>query len=270
MRKVLFATDFSDSADGALDFAVNLLQGRNVKVDLIHVFDIPIPIASAVTHRAMIDLIKERKYAVKRQLKELLEEFPKDQRGDVHAVHGAYPSSEIAELAREEQVDFIIMAMRQKYSLFDRIIGSCTAHTIQKSDIPVLAIPNGAEFSEFKTILFPTEMNVDDRLEESEKKALGWLYNFWELFDNPEINMIHVTENESEIETKVKNKPFEEMEFTVTGAESVEKGIFDYLKDHPVDLISIYKPNRGFWERLYHSSVSRKLLFKSRIPLLVF
>lgn len=270
MRKVLFATDFSDSAEGALSFLAEMIEGREIEVDLIHVFDIPIPIASAVTHKAMIDMIKERRHAVKKQLRDVLEQFPKEQRGNVHAIHGAYPSTEISELAEEEGVDFIIMAMRQKYSLFDKIIGSSTAHTIQKSDIPVLAIPNGAKYSDFKSILFPTNMNIDDRLEGQEKKALEWLYNFWELFDNPEVNMIHVTEDESVLESRVHNKPFAEMEFIVTSAESVEKGILNYLEDHNIDLIAVYKPNRGFWERLYHSSVTRKLLIKSRIPLLVF
>ena len=270
MSRILVATDFSDSSLNAFKFVKEMIQKYPMPIDLIHVFDIPIPTATALTTNAVAGMIMEREKAVTEHLKELHEELPENLRGKIYSVHGTYPSTEIAEKADEIGASLIVMALREKYSFFEKMIGSTTAHTIQKSHVPVLAIPNGVQFSGISKILFPTEMRVDEELSKQELKAMKWLHEFSGFVAKPDIHVIHISKSSKQVDTIIKDKPFPGMEFIVSGAETIEAGILHHLEKTSADLLAVYKPNRSFWERLYHSSVTRKLLVNSRIPLLVF
>ncbi len=270
MKNLLFATDFSDSSRNAFNFVKAMVVKYPMRVNIIHVFDIPIPTSTTLSTNAVVGMIKEREDAVKRHLNDMLAELPKENQGEINAVHGTYPSTEIAEKAEEIDSMLIVMALRQRYSFFERLIGTTTAHTIQKSNIPVLAIPNGLEFKEFHSILFPTEMQIGDSMKDNEIKALRWLQDFVGMVEEPDIHMIHISSDKTLTTTTVHDKPFPGMKFTVTGADSIEEGILAFFEKKSMDLLAVYKPNRSFWERMYHSSVTRKFLEQNKSPLLVF
>ena len=270
MKNLLFATDFSESSRSAFRFVKDMIEKYPMKINLVHVFDIPIPTTTTLATNAVTGMIKEREAAIKRHLKELMDELPPEHQGEFFSIYGTYPSTEIAEKAEETGSMLIVMALRQRYSFFERLIGTTTAHTIQKSKIPVLAIPNGLKFTDFDDILFPTEMKVDDELGEKEMKALKWLQAFVGIVEKPDIHMIHISSDKNLATTTIRDKPFPGMEFTITGADSIEEGILKFFEKKSMDLLAVYKPNRTFWERLYHSSVTRKFLEQNKAPLLVF
>src|SRR5690625_376087 len=134
MSRILVATDFSDSSLNAFKFVKEMIQKYPMPIDLIHVFDIPIPTATALTTNAVAGMIMEREKAVTEHLKELHEELPENLRGKIYSVHGTYPSTEIAEKADEIGASLIVMALREKYSFFEKMIGSTTAHTIRSEE----------------------------------------------------------------------------------------------------------------------------------------
>ncbi len=272
MKKILFATDFSDSGHNALQYAIELTKGSNLKIDLIHVFDIPVIVASNLPQGAISNMIHERKKSSEESLRDLQENIPISQRGQLHAIYGPYPASEISHVAKETHSDLIVMALRQKYSFIDRLMGTVTAQTIALSETPVLAIPSGAKMVGIHKILFPTVISVAGDLPPAELKALQWLYNFWSLFKYPSIHLLHIEKDSKGGHTEItfRHKPFSETNFTTSHAKTLEDGIHEFAKKERAELIALYKPHRSFWERLYHSSVTRKLLFRSRIPLLVF
>ena len=144
MKRILFATDFSDSCQNALKYVTQMVRGHDTKVDIIHVFDIPVSILSSVSYQSGLSMVSEKNKTCIQRLKEQLEFLDENNRGIIYCINGMYPSAEIAEIAEREEIDVIVMALRQKYSLIDKMIGSTTAHTIQKSTIPVLAIPSGS------------------------------------------------------------------------------------------------------------------------------
>lgn len=270
MKNLLFATDFSESSRNSFQFVKAMVEKYPMKVNVIHVFDIPIPTATTLASNAVLGMIKERESAVNRHLVEMLDELPKENQGEKYAIHGTYPSTEVSEVAEKANAMLIVMALRQKYSFFERLIGTTTAHTIQKSKTPVLAIPNGLKFTDFDDILFPTQMNVGDEMKNKELKALKWLQEFVGMVEKPDIHMIHISSDKSLASTTIQDKPYPGMEFTVTGADSIEEGILAFLEKKSMDLLAVYKPNRPFWERIYHSSITRKFLEQNKAPLLVF
>lgn len=272
MKKILFATDFSQPCDNAFDYVKALIKDKNVQLDITHVYDVPVSDSSSFPAGAVQGLIDIKKEATVKRLKDLIVTVDEVNRGEIYPVFGVYPSLDIAELADKVDADLIVVALAQKYSLIEKMVGSVTAHTIHKSPVPVLAIPPTATFTEFDDILFPTNMDSYLELSGEEKKALEWLFRFWKLFEGPKVHLLHIEEGKRPEDQVITfdDSPFKEMDFTISYAESVHEGVLLKLMEMESDLIAIYKPERKFWERLFHNSETKKLLYHTPIPILIF
>ena len=272
MKKILFATDFSPSCDNALSYTIEMVKRKEIIVDVINVYDIPLVDQSRMPYKAIDGLVSERRAFSEKSLNAILEKIPEANRGQAYPVFGVYPSIEIAELAEERGLDLIVMSLKKKYGVLDKMIGSITAHTIQKTDIPVLAIPAEAHYTGLTSILFPTMMDQYFEIEEKEERSLEWLHEFWGIFHNPDIHLVHIEKDpdKSKIDVTIGNAPFISMQYTLTYARTVHEGIIRHMEKELPDLIAFYKPIRKFWERIYHGSETRKLLYESKIPLLIF
>ncbi len=269
MQKILFATNFSDYCTNAFEYVKACFAEQAVSIDLIHVYNIPVQSLTYLPADVASQILDNKKEEVEALLQQLMEQLPTEKRGDIHAVYGIYPSSDIADEANTIDADLVVMALRQKYTYMGRIIGSVTAHTIHKSKAPVLAIPTGAKFRQMKHILFPTAMKYGDEMIEEEEKALDWLFDFSAKYKDMTIEMLHITPDYG-LDIFHKNKPLPDITFRTSHARTVEEGIVQTMLNNDFDLLAFYKPHRSYWERLYHSSVSRKLLLQSYLPLLIF
>ena len=274
MKKILFSTDFSETSKIAFKYIIDFLAGRTLTIELVHVFDIPITMSSSQFPRAVEGLITERGDALREKLSGWRDMIPDTQSGNIHLIYGVYPSTEIVELADKMDVDLIVMGLRQKYSMVDRLIGTVTANTISKSKKPVLAIPQGAVYRPIRNIIFPTIMGVEDQLSLEEEEALFKLIDFAHFTGETKVNFVHIQTDTIDQQLKIDvifdDVPFKGIEYTRAYAPKVDEGVLKYQEDGKADMLAFYKPHRTFWERLYHSSLTRKLLFKSRIPLLIF
>ena len=270
MKKILFATNFSDSCTNALRYIVEMFKDKEVIIDLIHVFQIAPTTLSVIPADTINGLIENRKQLSIEKLTDLAKSIPGKNRGELIANYGVYPSSEIAEQAEERNADLVVMGLREKYSLLDRMIGTTTAFTIKESRVPVLAIPDGSEYSKIHDILFPTAIEFTSDLGQDEMEAIKWLNKFIKSIDDCKVHIVHIIQDPNQIDIQYKNLPLPQFDFTVANADSIEEGLFQNLEKSNSNMIAFYKPHRSFWERLFHSSVSRKLLYKSRTPLLIF
>jgi len=269
MKRILFAIDFSESCTNAANYLKELIRGTDIKVDLVHVYHVPITLISTISEDTAIDVIEEKKVSTRKLLEEQMEFFDDKNRGDLYPVYGINPSNDIVDTSTSSSADMIVMALRQKYSMVDRFIGTVTAQTISKTIVPVLAIPNGSVYKESCNILFPTQAPYADHLTENMSSLLVRLFNYCNLFRESNLYMVHIQEDKS-LDIMYKHNPLPNTSFIVSHAETVDQGIFKILSKHDIDLIAIQRSSRRFWERLYHSSVTRKLLFQARLPLLIF
>ena len=272
MKKILLATDFSDACENALKYTLSLIDKTDIKVDLLNVYDIPVVVSSSMPSRAIDGIMKEKAKAVESHLRELQESIPANHCGIFSAIYGPYAATEISEFAKSHHHDMIVMGMKQNYGLLDRMMGTVTAQTIQLATVPVLAIPNQSTYRAYKHILFPTANPSGEDFAEAEKKAVDWLIGFSKLFGQPNIHMLHIEKKEDQTFTDItfKAKVNNQLDFTKSYAETIEDGIISYYEKEHAELLAFYKPYRYFWERLYHSSLIRKILFKTRVPILIF
>ncbi|MGB9029895.1 MAG: universal stress protein [Acidobacteriaceae bacterium] len=130
LHQILCCMDFSPFANDACEYALSLAKEYKATLTLVHVLD------GWITRPHRGESI--------RQAEEQLEKFfpAKSIQGcSVHAVvrHGA-AYNEIGHLACQINADLIVMAVRGRNTLDDKIFGSTTYRVIQLGDCPVLAI----------------------------------------------------------------------------------------------------------------------------------
>ena len=272
MQKILVATDFSESCANALKYVLQLVKETQIKVDLIHVFDVPISVTHTVPARAFQGMIEEKRIATQRRLEVAMEEIKSTNQGICLAIFGPYPAREISEAAHLGNHDLVVTALRKKYTLYDRLIGTITAHTIQLSEVPVLAVPSGAQYSDVHKIVFPTAISQSAQITTPEMQALTWLSDFSSIFRFPKVYLIHIISKSADDRAEIIHHeiPWANLDFTRTSAATVEEGVLEFCEKEKAGMLAFYKPHRKFWENLFHYSVTRKLLFNTKIPILVF
>jgi nucleotide-binding universal stress UspA family protein len=162
IRKILYATDLSESAVHAFSYAVSLANMYDAGITVLHVLA-EFPGEEFITN--MIDPstweeIKKRHYSEAQDkligkkrhhvaLKKVLEAFSEKAQTDadvqtfvtdeVLIKHGT-PAEVIVETAREQNCDLIVMGTHGYSAIADVLIGSTTKWVLKHSTIPVLVI----------------------------------------------------------------------------------------------------------------------------------
>jgi nucleotide-binding universal stress UspA family protein len=271
INKILVPTDFSEVANNALNYALNLAKKINAEVSILYIKNIPLvdnsyPNAIYQTYLAEIEEYTTKNF-------EKLKTSVLDNSGVKYNTQSSFGfiNDEIQDFVSNNNIDFIILGTTGTSGLEEILIGSNAASVVAKSHVPVLVIPPGAKFNEIKNIVYSSDFN------EPEFPSLSRLAYFADLYDAA-ISILHVkSENDKyfDIENNffVKNK--DQIALNNWKVESVEDkgGIIDsinlFIEEKHTDLLVMAKHNRSFFDRIFHRSLSKQMAYHTKIPLLV-
>ena len=85
--------------------------------------------------------------------------------------------------------------------------------------------------------------------------------------------MLNIQESQTvdqSFDVSYKNHPINGVDYFVSEARTIEEGIENSIKNKSVNLLIVQKSKSNFWNRIFGSSVTRKLMFKVKIPIIVF
>jgi len=266
MKKILFPTDFSPAAENAFKYAVALAKETNAKIELIHVYTVPFTGTDLY-----LDLSQQRELRIQKQMQkeEQLAKFCKpfdfDNYGDKLVFPGLFIDQEIIDRS-QRGADLVIMGTKGERNALDKLMGSVTTRLMMNAGCPVLAIPENATYKGIQEITYATTFSSKD------KHFLEKLANFGSTF-NARIHFLHVSDDPRHgvaDEVYIEGLPSRSVKFSVVSNPSLMRGVDEFLKTHPSDVLAIYIPKRNLWERLFHSSFSKKMTFHTDTPLFVF
>jgi len=162
IKKILYATDLSESAVHAFSYAVSLANMYDADITILHVLA-EFPGEEFITNMINTDTwqeIKNRHYSAARDqligkrrdhvaIKEVLEAFSEEAKADaedrahitdeVLIKHGT-PAEMIVATAQERGCDLIVMGTHGHSAIADVLIGSTAKWVVRHSPIPVLVI----------------------------------------------------------------------------------------------------------------------------------
>ena len=267
MKKILFPTDFSPIAENAFAYAVSLAIDLGATIDLVHIYTIDYTDGQfyAPSH------IREVSYAKENWVLERLQAFskaaPSNLIGKIFCVQGIFTDREIIDLSYEGLYDLLIMGAKGEGNRIERWMGSTTTRTMVEAACPVLVVPATAQYDTIKHLTYATTFDPTDL------PAVEQLLAFASQLD-ASIQFLHINEKEEIAPTtefvRMVGIPDKLVVFSDVPGNSVEQGVQAYLAKHPVDILALYIPQRGTWERLFHSSFTKKMVFHTETPLLIF
>jgi len=275
MTKILFPTDFSTSASNAYQYTLALAEKINARVITLHVYEKPyIPGIEKVpmTAQEIYESIKMETFEdYKKNVEELRKSAENHGYSNVdmdHLLKEGSTVSTICHMAKQEDVDFIVMGTKGATGLREIFLGSVTAEVMENAPCPVLGVPEEAELDDaIDNIAVTTDHAEKDYL------LFDAILKLTEIF-KAKLYCLHVdTGNTESITGKMKaiaEKYAENDDFSTVNIQNsdVEKGLVQYAEEKHIDLIAMRTEKRNFFQELFHYSMAKRMSYHTKIPIL--
>ena len=281
MKKILFPTDFSDTANNAFLYTLHLAKLYNAVVFITHIYDKKVistlyggqPELVATIY---VDVELDEFEYFKEESKKLRMIAEENNLSDVK-LNFIFKSgslvSTLGEIIEKEKINLVVMGTSGATNFEKKLWGSNTMNALRSLDIPILSIPKKAIFKGVKNIGFASA------LKDSDKPILANLLNFYD-DNNLIIKVLYVIKNDKniEVEEQLIDKKIaswesefrnEKLIFIKKISDSVTKGIYQLIFDENIDIVVIAKRDLSFIDSLFTHSLSEDLAKKMDFPLLV-
>jgi nucleotide-binding universal stress UspA family protein len=140
LKKILFATDFSESSQAAFGYATSLARDADARLLIAHVEEPPVSYASG-------EMIVIHSDHPNPELRRMLEKIaPGGLRYEHHLAIGN-PADEIIRIAEENGVDLIVVGTHGRKGLTRLLAGSVAELVLRRARCPVLAVKAAASIS---------------------------------------------------------------------------------------------------------------------------
>ena len=142
IKKVLFATDFSEASDAALEYATAMAGAFHATLHVLHVLEDLA--AHAWTTEVYVAALPGVHEEMERQARERLDQiFDPDERARLQvqtALRVGSPFVEIVRYARDEKMDLIVMGTHGRGAIAHMLLGSVAERVVRKAPCPVLTV----------------------------------------------------------------------------------------------------------------------------------
>jgi nucleotide-binding universal stress UspA family protein len=270
MKQILIPTDFSETASNALQYALELALLTGANCTLVHAYEMPYDFASQIENRVVA--IKKNAREKLQNHVEKLKQDPKYQsiRFDMQVEEGT-PEGVVEDLTEDIGADLVVIGLNKHSGWNSFLSGSTGADVIERSRVPVLAVPAQARFKKPGEIVYAASYRKED-LQNLEELAA-----FARLFD-ARLRVVHITKKSTQ-EEKSRFRGFSEevqgklsypnvvQELHV--ADDVEDGIKQAAGMEGV-IISMAHYHKSFLKELFSKSHTEEMAKETLVPLLVF
>ncbi len=138
IRTILFATDFSENSEAALNFAASLARDNHAKLLIIHVHEPRVGYAEGLA-AAYAPLTEDEREDAERLLQRV-KPPTSDIETERRLVTGS-PAHAIVEIAKEEDdVDLIVLGSHGRTGLTRLVMGSVAESVVRTAECPVLTV----------------------------------------------------------------------------------------------------------------------------------
>lgn len=272
IKNILAPTDFSRHANMALKLAVQLAEKVNAKLIVCHIFKIQLPVSPlSDVYKAIVEGYEEE------HLKRMYDNFMKvigREPGNVifKAANYDFTIKGLNKIIDDDKIDLVVMGTLGASGIEKFFLGSNTAHLIERTDCPVLAVPKETNLEHIKKIAFSTKIENFDA-------EMNKLRDYLEMFSSDftafyvkeagEVVIEHAEEMGKRMRKILGNALKDnQLNFKVIENEDVVHGIDEFIDKEKSDLLILFHKERNFLERLLHRSISKELAFHAKIPVL--
>lgn len=276
MKKILVPVDFSEYAELALEVAATLAKKYNAEIAVLHMLGLSETNTVEKETQELVEMEHYMKLAKKRFDMFLNRPWLKDIK-ITQTVQNYKIFSEINNVAKEQNIDLIVMGSHGTDGLEEILVGSQTEKVVRSSEVPVLVIKKRARNFKIDKIVFGFDFRIENIT--AYHRALK-LFNAMAL----DVHMVYVNQPginfKSSAQTKAQIDNFlrvahhgdlsENLQIVQISDYSVEKGIYAYANEIAADAIAIATHGRIGLAHFLKGSVGMDVANHSRLPVLTF
>jgi|RhiMetdeSRZDD1v2_1073273.scaffolds.fasta_scaffold02810_13 nucleotide-binding universal stress UspA family protein len=270
MKTILIATDFSDAAHNASLYGVELAKAFNARVILFCAYQqVPVPI----TETPVLTL-EEMSIRTQRQLEMEAKAINKRETVILETIHKeGTATSSILEAAKQNNADIIITGMKGSGKNLRKVFGSTASALAAKSTIPLIVVPEEAQFSRIDTIALANESDIEP---DADVHLLDALREIAEIFQ-PKLYLVRIAQTRFREAFEILNRPFKLIRLMQSFDpvyESIEgrdipKALNQFIESYHVNMLAMLAHKHSLPERWFIKSTTRSMVFESHIPLLI-
>ncbi|MCB0448081.1 MAG: universal stress protein, partial [Gelidibacter sp.] len=264
MKKIIVPVDFSKHSEYAMEAAAILAKKHKASILALHMLEMSDALLTKSDGEQHAKAVFFLKLAEKKFDEFLDKDFLKDV--DVIPIVKHFKVfSEVNEVAKEHNVDLIVMGSHGVSGLTEIFVGSNTEKVVRHSDIPVLVIKNKPKASDFDTIVFACDFS-DEAIKPYLKAS--------KMFDtlNSKLHLLYVNlpgerfKSTPDMEANVKDflqkaegNTNKLNDVNYVADLTVEKGILNFVKKSKASLIAIPTHGRTGLAHFFEGSISEDL-----------
>lgn len=272
MKKILFPTDFSDVSKNAFIYALKLADAIEAEIITLHVYELDSPTFLDVS-------IYLREIYEYEQLSDF--ENYKDEVPILRSIAEAnnlshikisnvliqgYLVKEVVALSKKENIDFIVMGTKGVTHLREIFLGNVTTKIMNECNATVLAVPDKCNYVPIEKILFTTKFHMDDI--EPLKKVQALANVFHSHIDCLNVKPPHTVYKDDFVVDFKNIFKDQDISFHSELSNDIEGVILNFIEKNNTNMIAIHERHRGFFEKLFEVSISKKLTYHINIPIL--
>lgn len=275
MKKILFPTDFSETANNAFVYALKLAKSIDAEIYVLNTYEMPV---ISTTSAGQPELIQNVYNSIelnnfdnyKKQVPKLRSIATDVDCGDIKLTfifEEGIMLSILHKIIRDENIDFIVMGTNGNSGFEKKLLGSNTVHVMENVDIPILSVPRKAEFKRLNNFGFAT------MLRDSDKAGLHQIIKIAKSL-NADVKVLHVLRKENPAVMDVLNSwkvefNDENVTFHTVLNEKLDESVFFFIDDQLIDVMCIVKRHLNFFEKIFTTSLSKQLSYHADVPVLV-
>ena len=273
MKNILLLTDFSDTAQNAISYALDFFRNSECHFYILNVhkvgnYSTGNLMSAAPTSSVYSSLIENPK----KKLLALQKEYEANYANESFKFETIcdYDSFTVAvkQAISNFQVELIVMGTNGATGAKEVIFGSNTLNVIRDIDKPVLIIPNSFSYSTIKSVLFVSEKN--ELFIESKLKPLAFVIAKFK----SAVQILTISANKEEAKTEkiarihsfFKN---ETTSFHLMYEIAPDVAIDSFVQLNRVDLVAKMIKKQPFLKRLLKGSKTNQITYKTKVPLLI-
>ncbi len=275
MRKILVPVDFSENAFNALKYACQVFKYERSEIFIMHAYADGVYQNNDSMKRSFFEELKEEASRnSEKQLKNVLEEIKHHYPNPQHNFKtvSAFGSliDEINDWVNQENMDIVVMATRGETNDRSITFGSNTLQVLKYINCPVLAIPEGFEYSAPKEVLFPTNYLVPYK--RRELKLLGDMSGSFRstihmLYIDP-IRKLSLRQEDNQRFLR-ECLPKAKLIFESTEEKDKTIAITKYIVHNDIDMLVLVNSRHSYLEDMLGQSTIDKIGLHIKIPFLV-
>lgn len=278
MKKILVPTDFSKTANTALDVAADIARKAGSQVIALHVVEEITDGSFNVEGQIAVADMMDRVYTMKliEKAKKALEKVVMDPRysdikldGELrvgNAFHG------MRTIITDHKVDLVVMGTANHSQLEELLIGTNTEKVVRSARCPVLSVHKKPTSTDFKSIVYATALAKDEEVFSRIVKRAQQLYD-------STIHLVRInTPGDFQRDAIAKDymlkfaKKLGLKNYTINiyNDLNVEEGIIRFADEMDADLIAMATHGRTGFAHVIAGSVAEDVVTHAKRPVLTF